>query len=174
VDLSRFKSKSASIIAVGVRLSIAVAVLAVSAACAPTRPATPGGVTSGTATPSTSTSSVPSPAVLPPAPQATSAVPAMVTMTDALRFEPAAITVPKGTTVTWHNASSTVHTVTDDRSKASNAADSALPSGAQAWDSGDIAPGQSFKHTFDTPGTYKYFCKPHEVAGMLGTVVVTG
>jgi plastocyanin len=57
---------------------------------------------------------------------------------------------------------------------AANKADAALPSGAQAWNSGDINPGQTFTHTFDTPGTYKYFCIPHEVAGMTGTIVVTG
>jgi plastocyanin len=30
------------------------------------------------------------------------------------------------------------------------------------------------RHTFDVPGTYQYFCIPHEMAGMTGTVVVTG
>src|SRR5579859_4819240 len=142
-----------SIIALWVWLSIAMAVLVVSAACAPSRPATAGGVTASTPMPSSTATGIPSPGALPPA----SAVPATVTMTGALRFDPAAITVPNGTTVTWHNATSTVHTVTDDPSKASNRADSALPKGAQAWDSGDIAPGQSFTRTFDTPGTYKYF-----------------
>jgi plastocyanin len=95
-------------------------------------------------------------------------------MTDALRFEPANLTVAKGTTVIWRNSSQTVHTVTDDPGKASNKADAALPSGAQAWDSGNLNPGQMFSHTFDTPGTYKYFCIPHEAAGMTGTIVVTG
>ena len=95
-------------------------------------------------------------------------------MTDALRFEPANLTVAKGTTVIWRNSSQTVHTVTDDPDKASNKADAALPSGAQPWDSGNLNPGQMFSHTFDTPGTYKYFCIPHEAAGMTGTIVVTG
>jgi plastocyanin len=94
-------------------------------------------------------------------------------MTDALKFDPATLTVAKGTTVTWRNASQTAHTVTDDASKASNSADAALPSGAQAWDSGNLNPGQTFTHTFDVPGTYKYFCIPHETAGMTATIVVT-
>ena len=84
-----------------------------------------------------------------------------VNMTDALKFEPASLTIAKGTTVTWRNSSQMVHTVTDDPGKASNKADAALPSGAQAWDSGNLNPGQTFSHTFDTPGTYNYFCIPH-------------
>lgn len=99
---------------------------------------------------------------------------ASVSMTDALRFEPATLTVRKGATVTWTNGTSTVHTVTDDPSKAVNKADAALPSGAQSWDSGNLNPGQTFKHTFDTPGTYKYFCGPHESAGMVASITVTG
>src|SRR5205823_212749 len=96
-----------------------------------------------------------------------------VQMTDALKFDPGSVTVSKGTTVTWRNTSQTAHTVTDDPSKAANPADAQLPSGAQAWDSGNVDPGQTFSHTFDTPGTYKYFCTPHETAGMLGTIIVT-
>jgi plastocyanin len=94
-------------------------------------------------------------------------------MTDALKFDPDNVTVPKGTKVTWKNNSGTAHTATDDPSKASNSADVSLPSGAKSWDSGNIDPGQSYSYTFDTPGTYKYVCVPHESAGMLGTITVT-
>jgi plastocyanin len=97
-----------------------------------------------------------------------------VNLTDANQFQPATLTVPKGATVTWKNTSQTTHTVTDDPSKASNKADAALPSGAQVWDSGNLAAGQSFSHTFDVPGTYKYFCVPHESLGMVATITVTG
>lgn len=96
-----------------------------------------------------------------------------VQMTDALRFEPQTITVSQGTTVTWRNTSGVAHTVTDDPSKAANAADAQLPSGVQPWDSGNLNAGQTYTHTFDAPGTYKYFCQPHEAAGMVGTVIVT-
>jgi len=97
----------------------------------------------------------------------------MVNLTDAMKFDPATLTVTKGTTVTWRNSSQMVHTVTDDPAKASNKADAALPSGAEAWDSGDLNPGQTFSHTFDVPGTYKYFCIPHETLGMTATIIVT-
>ena len=110
-----------------------------------------------------------------PAPAAlSSADVAVVSMTDSLKFEPASITVAKGTSVTWTNTSQTAHTVTDDPAKASNKADAALPAGAQPWDSGNLNPGQTFSHTFDVPGTYQYFCIPHAMAGMTGTIVVTG
>lgn len=96
-----------------------------------------------------------------------------VNMTSALKFEPSGLTVPKGTTVTWRDTSAVGHTVTDDPAKAANKADAAFPSGAELWDSGNITAGGTFQHTFDTPGTYTYFCVPHEAAGMVATITVT-
>ena len=34
--------------------------------------------------------------------------------------------------------------------------------------------GGTFSFTFDEPGTYDYFCIPHEDLGMVGSVTVTG
>jgi len=73
-----------------------------------------------------------------------------------LSFSPASITVPVGTTVRWTNNHSINHTST---------ADGGL------WDSGLLAPGQSFSFTFNTAGTYPYHCTVH--LAMLGTVIVT-
>src|SRR5205823_6406074 len=56
------------------------------------------------------------------------------------------VAVPPGTTITWTNQGPTVHTATSDN---------------QVWDSGDLAAGQSFSFTFDDPGVYWYFCRPH-------------
>ena len=39
------------------------------------------------------------------------------------------------------------------------------------WDSGVLS-GGSFSHTFNSPGTFNYFCTPHRTFGMTGTVVV--
>jgi plastocyanin len=97
---------------------------------------------------------------------------ATVKMTDANVYDPATITIAKGGTVTWQNASQTVHSATFDPSKAAKAGDCSLPQGVQPFDSGLLQPGQTFSHTFDTAGTYKYFCVPHETLGMLGTVIV--
>lgn len=94
-------------------------------------------------------------------------------MTNELQFNPATINIRVGDTVTWQNSSELVHTVTDDPALAQDPANSVLPPGAQAWDSGDLAPGQSYTKTFTVPGEYRYFCRPHEAAGMVGTIVVS-
>jgi len=97
-----------------------------------------------------------------------------VNMTDTYQFQPATLTVPRGTTVTWMNTGQQQHTVTDDPAKAANRADAQLPNGAQPWDSGLIDAGKTFTHTFDTPGDYTYFCMPHEALGMVARITVSG
>jgi plastocyanin len=124
-----------------------------------------------------SSSSAPAPTTAPQAAAPSAAPDARtfaVAMTDAERFQPATLTVPSGATVTWNNTGSMTHTVTVDPSKASNQANASVPEGVQPFDSGDITGGQSYSYTFTTPGTYKYFCIPHEALGMVGTVTVTG
>lgn len=76
-------------------------------------------------------------------------------------FEPAEVTVEPGTTVTWVQEGENPHTST---------------SYDGLWDSGMIAgsSGESFSFTFEEPGTYEYFCAPHEQLGMVGTVTVSG
>lgn len=96
-------------------------------------------------------------------------------------FEPAELTIDAGDTVTFDNTSSEAHTVT--------AYDGELPEGADYFSSGGlpseeaardelaaalIAAGDSYELTFTEPGTYRYFCIPHEGAGMKGTIVVEG
>ena len=99
-------------------------------------------------------------------------VAAEVTLTNQLRYEPAAVTISAGQAVRWRNTSALIHTVTADPSKAMQAANVRLPAGADAFDSGDIAPGESFTWTFTEPGEYRYVCIPHEGAAMLGTIMV--
>lgn len=72
-------------------------------------------------------------------------------------FSPQTLTVKPGTKVVWTNRDSVAHTVTSD---------------SGAWpDSGPIASGQTFAHTFGKPGTYAYHCHIHP--SMTATVVVT-
>jgi len=97
---------------------------------------------------------------------------AVVKMTDQLTFEPARVTIKAGETVRWKSASLLVHTVTGDPALAAKPEDAALPPGAKPFNSGNIKPGGQFQHTFKVPGTYRYFCIPHEGAGMIGVVVV--
>jgi plastocyanin len=96
----------------------------------------------------------------------------VVRMTGDKSFEPKTITVKPGDTVVWKNVSDMVHTVTDIPAQAITKDDAALPSNAKEFDSGLIQPGKDYSYTFTVPGTYKYFCVPHETAGMVGTVVV--
>jgi len=96
-----------------------------------------------------------------------------VSLTSANQASPVSIDVPRGATVVWTNTSQTNHTVTDDPSKAANASDAGLPQGAQAWDSGQLGPGVTFTHIFDTPGQYTYFCTNHETQGMVAHITVS-
>lgn len=74
-----------------------------------------------------------------------------------LAFDPATITVPAGSSVTWSNDDVTPHTVT--------AIDG-------QFDSGIFDPGASFTWTFPDPGTFAYQCLLHPT--MQGSVVVEG
>lgn len=101
-------------------------------------------------------------------------VAAEVTMTNQLRFSAQTVRIRVGETVRWRNTTPLIHTVTADPDRAAEASDVALPPGARAFDSGDVEPGATFEHTFTVPGEYRYFCVPHEAAGMVGTVIVEG
>lgn len=70
-------------------------------------------------------------------------------------FSPATLTITTGDTVTWTNADSVVHTAT---------------STTGAFDSGDLAQGQSYTLTLTEPGTLDYLCTPHP--SMTGRIVV--
>lgn len=95
------------------------------------------------------------------APAAASAAPSAASGTSAsivdFGFQPTSITVKAGTTVTWKNTGAVAHTVTADDA---------------SFDSGHVAPGASFQHTFTTAGTYAFHCAIHR--SMTGTVVVSG
>lgn len=95
-----------------------------------------------------------------------------VVITSALRFSPEHIQIRVGDTVEFVNSSQGTHTVTADPSLAKEEADVILPKGATPFNSGAIAPGKTFTHTFSVPGLYQYFCRPHELMGMLGQVEV--
>ena len=99
-------------------------------------------------------------------------------------YVPEAFEATAGEPVVWVNNGSRGHTVT--------AYEDGLPDGAEYWASGGfeseaaartgfwedggegtIRSGETWSYTFETPGTYAYFCVPHERAGMVGTVVVS-
>jgi plastocyanin len=48
-----------------------------------------------------------------------------------------------------------------------------IPEGAAPWDTGYLVePGQTFEVALTAEGVYDYFCAPHEVAGMVGRIIV--
>ena len=75
-----------------------------------------------------------------------------------ITFQPETVDVAKGDTVTWKNDDSVNHDVTAD--------DDSFSSG----DAGGMASGDTFEHTFDKAGSFKYVCTVHP--GMEGEVVV--
>jgi plastocyanin len=77
-------------------------------------------------------------------------------------FEPETLTVSKGTTVTWINEDSTLHT-------ASGSAESV--NSRTEFDSSYLAAGKTFQHPFNTAGTFDYYCTLQPF--MKGKVVVT-
>lgn len=96
----------------------------------------------------------------------------VVEMNDELQFDPKKVTIAAGQTVLWKGVGSFAHTVTADPDKPTNPENVRLPEGASVFDSGRIQPGETFSYTFEAPGSYRYFCIPHELAGMIGEVEV--
>lgn len=82
----------------------------------------------------------------------------VVTMPRSYRFDPAVITVERGTTVTWKNRDNFTHDVTIEVDG------DARPHTAER--------GKDVQITFDTPGTFDYVCRFHE-RDMHGRVIVT-
>src|SRR5258708_2473616 len=99
--------------------------------------------------------------------------PVVVKMADKQPFyAPAKIAIKVGDTVQWVNGGETVHSISTSAANAQNPKDTSMPKGAVAFDSGFIPPGGDFSYKFTVPGTYRYFCLPHEKAGMVGMIVV--
>ena len=80
-------------------------------------------------------------------------------------FVPDILIVSKGTTVTWTNGDSTLHTVT------SGSAESGNSGTGTEFDSSYLAAGKTFQHQFSISGTFDYYCTLHPY--MKGKVVVT-
>jgi plastocyanin len=82
---------------------------------------------------------------------------------NCLCFSPSSVTIHPGDTVRW-TWSSTGHSSTSGTPGAPNG----------LWDSGILGQGATFTHTFNTAGSFPYYCTPHGACcGMRGTVTVT-
>jgi plastocyanin len=71
-------------------------------------------------------------------------------------FEGGDLAISVGDTVTWTHDGEATHTVTADDG---------------TFDSGDLASGESFEHTFDEAGEFDYICEIHP--SMTGTITVS-
>jgi plastocyanin len=74
-------------------------------------------------------------------------------------FRPADVVIDVGSTVVWRNNGKMAHTVT---------------ANDKSFDSGNIAPGATWTHRFDTPGVVAYHCTPHPWMKALVRVAVPG
>jgi manganese oxidase len=63
--------------------------------------------------------------------------------------------VAVGTTITWVNNDNVAHTTTSQNN---------------VWASPDMEPGSSYSRTFQSTGSFPYYCIYHP--GMVGTIVV--
>ncbi len=76
-------------------------------------------------------------------------------------FLPGEVTIGVGESVTWHNDSGVIHTVTS----------GIFEEGSDGvFDSSIVMAGDTFTHTFTETGQYEYFCSIHP--WMTGTVIV--
>lgn len=81
---------------------------------------------------------------------------------DNNHFDPVGLQVKPGTTVHFEIAAG---------SHSATAYADRIPTEANLFDSGRMSDGV-FEHTFDEPGTYDYYCRPHKSIGMVGRIVV--
>jgi plastocyanin len=70
-------------------------------------------------------------------------------------FDPAALTITTGSTVTWTNNDGASHTITGDNG---------------SWGSDRLAKGETFSFTFTEAGTFSYHCSVHP--SMKATITV--
>lgn len=61
-------------------------------------------------------------------------------------FRPKRVEIPQGTAVKWTNRGAQTHTVTSNKG---------------LFDSGSLAPGESFKFRFKNTGVFRYHCEIH-------------
>src|SRR5690242_3439169 len=90
-------------------------------------------------------------------------------------FDPPGIHIAPGDTIRWVQISG-FHSITAYHPRNDNH-ELRIPETTEPWDSDILLAdypkrGATFEHVFTAQGVYDYFCKPHEMAGMVGRVVV--
>ena len=87
-------------------------------------------------------------------------------------YDPVGLLVSPGTNVRFVNrdpgnshTATAYHPANYDRKRR-------IPKAADPWDSDFLLPDEYFEITLTAPGVYDYFCLPHEMAAMVGRIVV--
>jgi plastocyanin len=96
----------------------------------------------------------------------------MVTEGSEYYFDPIGLFVESGETVTFEIQSGS-HSATAYKEGTSSASVTRIPDGAETFNSETLSEqGATYEHTFETTGTYDYFCIPHKSLGMVARIVV--
>ncbi len=85
-------------------------------------------------------------------------------------FDPIGILLQPGQTVRW-TCEANYHTTTAYH-PANGRRSLRIPRDARPWTSDVLSPGESFEVMLTAEGVYDYLCEPHELAGMVGRLVV--
>lgn len=87
-------------------------------------------------------------------------------------FAPAGLAIAPGTVLRFVNrdpgnshTATAYHPANFDRARR-------IPAAARPWDTGFLLPGKSAEVALTAPGVYDFYCLPHEMAAMVGRIVV--
>jgi len=85
-------------------------------------------------------------------------------------FDPIGLLIQPGQVVRW-TCRGNYHTTTAYHPRNGNRS-LRIPRAATPWSSDVLAPGMSFEVRLTVEGVYDYCCQPHELAGMVGRIIV--
>lgn len=96
----------------------------------------------------------------------------MITEGSDYYFDPIGLSVETGDTVTFEIKNGN-HSATAYQKGTSSASVTRIPEGSEVFNSEVLSEqGATYEHTFETTGTYDYFCIPHKGLGMVGRIIV--
>ena len=101
-----------------------------------------------------------------PSPGATTHI---VKMTGDYEFVPSSLTIKQGDSVKWVVTGTKAHEVASGTVIMTEDGREGVPDGL--WNSGKMVSG-SFIYTFNSTGTFPYYCDSHVDQGMIGTITV--
>ncbi len=93
----------------------------------------------------------------------------IVKMTADYEFVPSSLTIKQGDSVKWVVTSNKPHEVASGKVIEGEDGREGVPDGL--WETGKMASG-SFTYTFNTTGTFPYYCDAHLDQGMIGSITV--